>query len=251
MLAGARAAPLSAWERAGMWIENGPVPPCTAITHSGLLSAGAAHFPVEDVMVRKLLLGTLGLLVLVGALLAAAWLSLRTTPAPQGRLLATSEAERYLLAAARAGDTEVVTGLLKAGTPVEARDARGFSPLILAAYHGHTDTVRALLAAGADACAGDNRGNTALMGAAFKGYADIVGLLNPQPCSVDQANRFGQTALMFASLFGRTEVVEQLRKQGASPEARDASGRSASDWAATQAPQAPVAPAPEASASSR
>ncbi|MCY1022213.1 ankyrin repeat domain-containing protein [Pyxidicoccus sp. MSG2] len=203
-------------------------------------------------MVRKLLLGALGLVVLVCAVLTASWLSLRAAPAPEGRLLATSEAERYLLEAARAGDVEVVTGLIKAGTPVEARDARGFSPLILAAYHGHTDTVRALLAAGADACAGDNRGNTALMGAAFKGYADIVGLLNQQQCAVDQTNRFGQTALMFASLFGRKEVVEQLRKQGASPEVRDASGRSAQDWAATQEPAAPVAPAhPQTSASAR
>lgn len=199
-------------------------------------------------MVRKLLLGTLALLVLVCALLTATWMSLRAAPAPEGRLLATSEAERYLLAAARAGDVEVVIGLIKAGTPVEARDARGFSPLILAAYHGHADTVRALLAAGANACAGDNRGNTALMGAAFKGYADIVGLLNQQPCAVDQANGLGQTALMFASLFGRTEVVEQLRKHGASPELRDASGRSAQDWAATQTPAAPVAPEPSASA---
>lgn len=201
-------------------------------------------------MVRKLLLGAIGLLVVVIGVLAASFLSLRSAPAPQGRLLATSEAERYLLEAARAGDVEIVTGLIKAGTPVEARDSRGFSPLILAAYHGHTDTVRALLAAGADACAGDNRGNTALMGAAFKGYADIVALLNQQQCAVDQTNRFGQTALMFASLFGRKEVVEQLRKQGASPEVRDASGRSANDWAATQEPVAPVAPAPEQTAAS-
>lgn len=198
-------------------------------------------------MFRKLLLGALGLMVLVCAVLTAAWFSLRAEPAPQGRLLATSEAENYLLAASRVGDTEIVTGLLKAGTPVEARDSRGFSPLILAAYHGHLDTVRALLAAGADACAGDKRGNTALMGAAFKGYGDVVTLLNQQPCAVDQANSLGQTALMFASLFGRQEVVDQLREKGASPEARDASGRSVDDWARTQTePQAPVAPAPVA-----
>ncbi|ABF87354.1 ankyrin repeat protein [Myxococcus xanthus DK 1622] len=205
-------------------------------------------------MIRKLLLGTLGLLMLGASVLTAAWMSLRATPAPQGRLLATSEAERYLLAAARAGETDIVAGLVQAGTPVEARDARGFSPLILAAYHGHADTVRALLSAGADACAGDNNGNTALMGAAFKGYADIVGLINQQPCAVDQSNRFGQTALMFASLFGRKEVVEQLRQQGASPDVRDGSGRSAQDWARTQEPNAPVpqAPtAPETSASAR
>lgn len=194
-------------------------------------------------MFRKVLLGALGLLVLVCAVLTAAWWSLRAEPAPQGRMLAMSEAENYLLAAARVGDTEIVTGLLKAGTPVEARDSRGFSPLILAAYHGHLDTVRALLAAGADACAGDKRGNTALMGAAFKGYGDVVALLNQQPCAVDQANSLGQTALMFASLFGRREVVDQLREKGASPEARDASGRSVGDWARTQTePQAPVAP---------
>jgi uncharacterized protein len=191
-------------------------------------------------MVRKLLFGALGLVLLAGALLTAAWMSLRAPPAPAGRLLATSEAERYLLAASREGETDIVQGLLKAGTPVEARDARGFSPLILAAYHGHTDTVRALLAAGADACAGDNRGNTALMGAAFKGYADVVKLLNAQPCAVDQTNRLGQTALMFAVLFGRTEVADELRHQGASPALRDASGRSADDWARTQDPSAPV-----------
>ncbi len=205
-------------------------------------------------MIRKLLMGTLAVLVLGGVVLTAAWLSLRTTPAPEGRLLATSDAERYLLAAARAGETDLVKGLVQAGTSVEARDARGFSPLILAAYHGHTDTVRALLAAGADACAGDNNGNTALMGAAFKGYTDIVGLLNQQPCAVDQGNRFGQTALMFASLFGREEVVNQLRQQGASPDVRDGSGRSARDWAHTQALRAPVpeTPAtPEPSASAR
>ncbi|MBZ4409363.1 ankyrin repeat domain-containing protein [Myxococcus sp. XM-1-1-1] len=196
-------------------------------------------------MFRKLLLGALGLLVLVCGVVTAAWYSLKAEPAPQGRLLAANEAERYLLAAARVGDTEIVSGLVKAGASAEARDERGFTPLILAAYHGHLDTVRVLLAAGVDACAGDKRGNTALMGAAFKGHADIVALLNAQPCAVDQANSLGQTALMFASLFGRQEVVDALRKKGASEELKDASGRSAADWARTQsAPQAPVAPAP-------
>ncbi|RKG59398.1 ankyrin repeat domain-containing protein [Corallococcus sp. AB011P] len=195
-------------------------------------------------MVRKLLLGSLGLVMLVCTVLTAAWMSLRAPATPAGRLLATSDAERYLLAAAREGETDIVQGLVKAGTPVEARDARGFSPIILAAYYGHTQTVQALLDAGADACAGDSRGNTALMGAAFKGYADVVKLLSAQPCAVDQTNRLGQTALMFAVLFGRTEVADQLRHQGASPALRDASGRSANDWAQTQTPDAPVAPTP-------
>ncbi|MBJ6762741.1 ankyrin repeat domain-containing protein [Myxococcaceae bacterium JPH2] len=201
-------------------------------------------------MVRRLLLAVVGLMGVVGLVLVAAWWSLRAPPR-EGRLLATSEAERYLLAAAREGDTEVVTGLVKAGTPVDARDSRGFSPLILAAYHGHVDTVRALIAGGADACAGDNRGNTALMGAAFKGHADIVAVLQEQPCAVDQTNRLGQTALMFAVLFGRDDVARQLRGNGASTSVRDASGRSAEDWSRTQAPESPVAPAPDAPTAAR
>lgn len=192
-------------------------------------------------MYRKLLYGLMALVLVAGGVLAAGFFSLKAAPAPaQGKLLALSDAERYLLEAARAGDTEVVAGLLKAGTPPEARDARGFTPLILAAYHGHLETVRALLAAGADACAGDTRGNTALMGAAFKGYAEVVDVLNQQPCAVDQTNRLGQTALMFASLFGRKDVAEKLQQRGASVELRDASGRSASDWARTQNPRAPI-----------
>ncbi|RJS19603.1 ankyrin repeat domain-containing protein [Corallococcus sp. H22C18031201] len=193
-------------------------------------------------MVRKVLLGVVGLAGVVCLLMVAMWWSLRAPP-HGGRLLATSEAERYLLAAAREGDTEVVAGLVKAGTPVDARDSRGFSPLILAAYHGHVETVRALIAAGADACAGDNRGNTALMGAAFKGHADIVAVLQEQPCAVDQTNGLGQTALMFAVLFGRDDVARQLRGHGASTSIRDASGRSAEDWSRTQTPESPVAPA--------
>jgi hypothetical protein len=191
-------------------------------------------------MLRKGLYGMLAVVALVGAVLTAGYVSLRAPPA-KGKVIALSDAERYLINAARVGDTEVVAGLLKAGTPADARDARGFTPLILAAYHGHLDTVRALLAGGADACAGDNRGNTALMGAAFKGYAEVVELLNQQPCAVDQTNRFGQTALMFASLFGREDVAAKLRQRGASAELRDSSGRSAEDWARTQNPQAPIA----------
>jgi hypothetical protein len=79
-----------------------------------------------------------------------------------------------------------------------------------------------------------------LMGAAFKGYVEAVDLLLQQPCAVDQSNGVGQTALMFARLFGRKEVAERLRQQGASPERRDASGRTADDWARTQAPESPV-----------
>ncbi|MDC0708087.1 ankyrin repeat domain-containing protein [Stigmatella sp. ncwal1] len=199
-------------------------------------------------MMRKVmkLLACVAAVMAVGVALLASYLFLWERPSP-GRVLAVSEAERYLLAAAREGDSELVEGLVKAGTPVNVQDKRGFSPLILAAYHGHIGTVRVLLASGADACSGDSRGNTALMGAAFKGHADIVELLLQQPCAVDQSNGIGQTALMFASLFGRKDVADTLRRHGASGERKDASGRSAQDWARTQTAEPPI-PAAEPTA---
>lgn len=169
--------------------------------------------------------------------LAGAWVH----PRQAARELPLAEAERVLLAAAREGDSEVVEGLVRAGTPVNPRDDRGFTPLILAAYHGHTQAVTALLAGGADACAGDTRGNTALMGAAFRGHLDVVRLLLSHQCAVDQANGIGQTALMFARLFGRREVADLLEHAGADRARLDAAGRSAEDWARTQAPGSPVA----------
>ncbi len=189
-------------------------------------------------MRRKMMVSAL---LLAGFGLAAGllFLSGRTEPTA-ARTLPLGEAERYLLEAARAGDEALVRGLVAAGTPVEARDERGFTPLILAAYHGHAETVEALLQLGADACRGDSRGNTALMGAAFKGHARIAARLATEPCAVDQQNALGQTALMFSSLFGRGEVSSLLQGKGASPALRDAAGRSADDWAATQT--APLAP---------
>ncbi|SEL17012.1 hypothetical protein SAMN05444354_104178 [Stigmatella aurantiaca] len=200
-------------------------------------------------MMRKMmmLLGAMALVMALGMALMTGYLFLWERPSPS-RVLAMSDAERYLLAAARVGDSELVAGLVKAGTPVEVQDKRGFSPLILAAYHGHLDTVKVLLASGANACAGDSRGNTALMGAAFKGHADIVTLLLQQPCAVDQSNGLGQTALMFASLFGRKEVADALRQHGASGDRKDASGRSAQDWAATQTVEPPIPSAEPAAA---
>jgi ankyrin repeat protein len=197
-------------------------------------------------MLRKVmkLLALVALVMVMGTGLMAGYLYWGQSRSTQARVLAVSDAERYLLAASREGDVEVVAGLVKAGTPVNGQNERGFTPLILAAYHGHTEVARVLLAAGADACAGDSRGNTALMGAAFKGHADIVELLLQQPCAVNQSNGVGQTALMFASLFGRKEVAEKLRQHGASTEQRDASGRTAEDWARTQTPEPPVAAPP-------
>jgi len=149
------------------------------------------------------------------------------------RFLPAEEARAILLDAARAGDVEVVSGLVGAGVSIETADAKGYTPLILAAYHGHTPLVAWLLDHGADACNGDARGNTALMGAAFKGETEIVDLLLDRSCPVDQVNGVGQTALMFAALVGN-DAAARILAHGADRDRRDGFGRTASDWAETQ-----------------
>ena len=156
-----------------------------------------------------------------------------TTPGAQ-RALSQNSAGEYLREAARAGDTELLQGLLAAGAPVESADEKGYSALILAAYHGHARAVELLLERGADACHADKRGNTAMMGAAFKGYADIVARLSRERCAIDQSNSSGKTALMFASLVGKTGIVQFLENRGADAARRDDDGRNAEDWARTQ-----------------
>jgi ankyrin repeat protein len=43
--------------------------------------------------------------------------------------------------AARAGRIDLLDGLIKAGLDPDARDPRGFTPLILAAYNGQAETA--------------------------------------------------------------------------------------------------------------
>ena len=67
-----------------------------------------------------------------------------------------------LLSAAKSGETDRVRELLRAGAPVDARDATDATPLHEAAWFGHTDTARVLLRAGAVADASDKIGRTPL-----------------------------------------------------------------------------------------
>ncbi len=70
--------------------------------------------------------------------------------APAARAPAVHNAAS-LLAAAKAGDVAGVEAALRAGVPVDARDASTrYTPLMHACDKGKVDVVRMLLAAGAD-----------------------------------------------------------------------------------------------------
>lgn len=112
--------------------------------------------------------------------------------------------------AAKANDTAELARLLDAGHPIDDRDHRGYSPLMLAAYAGHGEAFALLLARGADPNTADLAGNTVLMGAAFRGFLPIVAQLLAAGADAAAVNHGGLDARGFAKNFGRTEVLELL-----------------------------------------
>ena len=72
-----------------------------------------------------------------------------------------------MVEAARSGDTNKISSLLKAGANVNCRDEDSWTALMLAALWGHKDTVRLLLEYKVDIEAKSDWGDTALMLAAY------------------------------------------------------------------------------------
>ena len=116
-------------------------------------------------------------------------------------------------AAAKANDVALLQALLAAeDAEIDARDSRGYSPLMLAAYSGSMEAFELLLARGADPNGTDLAGNSILMGAAFKGHAAMVELLLQRGADPTARNASGLTAHAFAVQFGRVEIVPLLER---------------------------------------
>jgi uncharacterized protein len=124
----------------------------------------------------------------------------------------TMTLSRSLWAAAKADDVVQLTRLLDDGCPINERDSRGYSALMLAAYSGNLAAVELLLARGADPNTMDLFGNTVLMGAAYKGFAKIAQRLLAAGADLDATNVGGLDARGFALTYGRTEVSALLEQ---------------------------------------
>lgn len=131
-----------------------------------------------------------------------------------------AEQQRYdeLLAMAieyaRLGDVGSLRAMLEVGLPVNLKDEKGNTMLMLAAYHDHADLVRLLLDFGADIEMKNDRNQRPLGGVAFKGHFDVAQLLIERGADVNGDNG-GKMPLLFALMFGRLKVARLLRSHGA------------------------------------
>ena len=104
-----------------------------------------------------------------------------------------------LLQAARCGDADQVTRLLRHGARIQCTDEK---------YHG-----------------------TPLHWSAYFGHRKIVSILLQKECDINAVNRYGQTALIVASWAGRDQVLRLLLTRKADVTVRDTEGRTAMEWA--------------------
>lgn len=132
---------------------------------------------------------------------------------PAGSDSAFAELSQYYFAAARVGDAEVLREFSQAGFPLDLKNSKGYTALMIATYNGNGAVVDYLLQRGADACMEDRRGNTALMAAIFRGEFAIARTLLKQDCDTAQTNKAGHSAEDFARVFGRERVAQLLELQ--------------------------------------
>jgi ankyrin repeat protein len=130
------------------------------------------------------------------------------------------------------GHTEVVMLLKKYGAEDETQGvaygagaAVGTLDLLQAASDGNVQGVRACLATGADVNAKNAEGWTALMIATLKGYREIVQiLLEEERAQVNARSHHGWTALRYAVSMGDSESIRILLAAGAEVNAPDHDG---------------------------
>jgi ankyrin repeat protein len=193
------------------------------------------------------------------ALLSAPFPALAQVPPSAGEIAAY----RGLHAAAAIGDTAEIETLVKAGSPLEARDGHKRTPLHVAAHLHRNEAAALLMKLGADANAldadkydivtiasvaddvpmlkvalagGCKAGNitspydgTALIAAAHLGHDDVVRVLIAAKAPLDHVNNLHWTALIESIVLGNggkrhTATLEALVKAGANLSLADSSG---------------------------
>jgi ankyrin repeat protein len=144
------------------------------------------------------------------------------------KLVEDEDANQLLLVAARAGDEEVMRGLLKAGRGTEM----GPWAFISAMREPNPDVAGRLLRAGVSARFKLDDGGTLLHLLGQEGFTGMVPvLMKHTKLDVNGRDEDRRTPLMHAAENGYADVARELLDAGADPSLKDRSGYSALDWA--------------------
>ncbi|XP_069671453.1 serine/threonine-protein phosphatase 6 regulatory ankyrin repeat subunit A-like isoform X1 [Periplaneta americana] len=124
--------------------------------------------------------------------------------------------ELALREAAKKGDEESVSMLLKIGVNASASDENLYTALHWAAWYGHVGVVTALLDGGAFIEARDKDRKTPLHWAAYGPSSKAVGPLLDRGAAVDALDKYEWTPLHWAAYSDRVEGARVLLARGAS-----------------------------------
>jgi len=119
-----------------------------------------------------------------------------------------------ILEAASKRNWDKVKDLLSAGTPVDTRDERGRTILMLAAAQNNDELFDFLIAKGADPNARSLEGETPLLMAAKAGNKRMVDYLIEKDADPLATDNFGRTTLMYAAASGNVELVKFFLAKG-------------------------------------
>lgn len=146
----------------------------------------------------------------------------------------TTATPERLFRATRAGNVHEVKRFLQTRGPINIKDRRGWTALMIAAHDNQPDIVRVLLTHGANVNTTNREGETALIYAADNNHLAIVQMLLEHGAAIDKKSKLGWTALTYAAAKGHRHTVEALLSKGADPNVRDNAGHTASAYALRQ-----------------
>lgn len=110
---------------------------------------------------------------------------------------------------AREGRTGPLSEMIDAGVPLNLRNPRGDTFLIVAAYAGHNDTVAELLRRGAQTDIANANGHTAITCAVFRRNEELLRMLLDAGADPDAG---GRTAAEVAAQFHLADINAVLEE---------------------------------------
>lgn len=116
---------------------------------------------------------------------------------------------------AEKGDEKVVSLFVDSGVDVDARDERGWTPLMMSSFNGKEEIALLLIRSGANVQAKDKQGYGPLHWAAYNGFSSVVKLLIEKKAVVDARSNHGWTPLLQAATRGHLLAAGQLIAGGA------------------------------------